>query len=164
MHFIKNGYLLAATNPRPMLFKKILIAVNDDDYARKPAELGFKMAKAFDAEVALIFVIDPQLRVANMDTSIPVLDILDILKKEAEDTLGRLTRQYAHGMPVTRFTPEGKPTAEILNTAKEWQADLIVMGTHGRSGLLQLFTGSISAYVKHHSKVPVLIVPTQREK
>jgi hypothetical protein len=56
------------------------------------------------------------------------------------------------------FTPIGLPKEEILNTAKEWQADLIVMGTHGRTGLLHLVMGSVAEHIVRHATVPVLVV------
>ncbi|MBK7100027.1 MAG: universal stress protein [Sphingobacteriales bacterium] len=43
--------------------------------------------------------------------------------------------------------------------AKDWEADLIVMGTHGRTGLSYLILGSVSEYVIKHSAVPVMVVP-----
>lgn len=143
-----------------MLFRKILIAVNDEVYAAKPAETGFALARALDAQVAMIFVIDQRVMVSNLDTGITLLEPLDVLKKEADDTLHLLKNRFAQGMPVELFMPEGRPTTEILDHADRWSADLIVMGTHGRQGILQLLTGSISAYVKRHSPIPVLIVPT----
>lgn len=144
-----------------MIFKKILIAVNDDDYALKPIETGFALAQTLQAEVALIFVIDQRLLVSSLDTGDVMLGSIEVLKREAKTILRNLTNKFSRGMPVQHFTPEGRPTTEILNKAKEWDADLIVMGTHGRAGLLQLFAGSISSYIKQHAQAPVLIVPTK---
>lgn len=143
-----------------MAFQKILIAVNDESFSLKPAVRGFELAESLGAEAALIFVIDHRLALGNIDTGVTPNDALSLLLKEAESTLDQLIEKAAKGMPVKRFTPEGRPTTEILHTADEWGADMIVMGTHGKSGLLQLIAGSISAYIKHHSKVPVLIVPS----
>ena len=60
---------------------------------------------------------------------------------------------------VVRFTPEGFPTNEIINTAKEWDADLIVIGTHGRTGLAHLLEGSVAEHVIKHTSIPVMVVP-----
>lgn len=146
-----------------MLFNRILIAVNDDDYALKPAETGFALAKILQAEVGLIFVIDQRMLVNSMDTGVVMMDSIEVLKNEAKATLQYLTEKFGEGIPVEHFMPEGRPTTEILDKADEWKAGLIVMGTHGRSGFLQLLTGSVSAYVKHHSTVPVLIVHTAQK-
>ncbi|WP_344978955.1 universal stress protein [Compostibacter hankyongensis] len=146
------------------MFRKILIAVNDDEYARKPAETGFQLARTLNAAVGIVFVIDQRLTVNPMDNDISPLsplEIMESLHREADRTLDELMGRYAGDQPAERFTPEGRPTAEILNTAESWGADLIILGTHGRSGLMQLLTGSITTYIKHHSKIPVLIVPSE---
>lgn len=57
-----------------------------------------------------------------------------------------------------KFMPEGRPTKDILKTADIWEANLIVMGTHGRTGLLHLLVGSVAEYVIRHSKIPVMII------
>lgn len=61
----------------------------------------------------------------------------------------------------TSLLPEGFPKEEILNTAKEWEADVIVMGTHGRTGLSHFFQGSIAEHVVRHARVPVLVIPPE---
>ncbi len=143
-----------------MAFQKILIAVNDDLFSLMPAKTGFEVAEALQAETTMIFVIDHRLALGNIDTGITPNDALVLLRKEAENTLDQLIKSAGRDLNTKRFTPEGRPTTEILRTADEWGADMIVMGTHGKSGLLQLIAGSISAYIKHHSRVPVLIVPS----
>ncbi len=144
-----------------MAFQKILIAVNDESFSLKPAQTGIALAESLQAAVAMVFVIDQRLTLGNIETGITPNDALVLLRKEAENTLEQLIEKVGKGREIRRFTPEGRPTAEILSVADEWGADLIVMGTHGKSGLLQLIAGSISEYIKHHSKVPVLIVPSK---
>lgn len=82
-----------------------------------------------------------------------------ILLKEAQDTIEQLIKLYNGAKQLYKFTPEGFPKEEILNTAKEWEADVIIMGTHGRTGLSHFFNGSIAEHVVRHACVPVLIVP-----
>lgn len=57
--------------------------------------------------------------------------------------------------------PEGKPAEEILNIANNWEADLIVAGTHGRTGLQHLLTGSVAEYLIRHAKIPVMVIPSK---
>ena len=54
--------------------------------------------------------------------------------------------------------PEGFPKKEIVKIAREWEADLIVMGTHGRGGLQHLLVGSVAESVIKHAGVPVMVV------
>ncbi|HLF70653.1 MAG TPA: universal stress protein, partial [Dehalococcoidia bacterium] len=60
--------------------------------------------------------------------------------------------------PPWRFLKVGKPAPEIIAAAKEWRADLIVIASHGRSGLGRLVLGSVAQAVVHEAHCPVLIV------
>lgn len=144
-----------------MAFQRILIAVNDEQYAREVTRVGTNLAQSLNAQLALVYVIDQRLLIQPPDQDLQLLTTLALMRNEGERVLEALIERYAAGKPVDRFLPEGSPSREILHTADAWNADLIVLGTHGRSGLLQLFSGSISTYVKHHAPVPVLIVPSQ---
>ena len=143
-----------------MAFKKILLAVNDSSYSLLPAKIAFELSKTLGAKMAIIYVVDFRLAVGSMDSGGMPNDSLQVLKKEAEITIDQILEKYGGTTSVETFSPEGKPTTEILETAKKWGADLIIMGTHGRSGIMQLIAGSISTYIKHHAKIPVLIVPS----
>ena len=54
---------------------------------------------------------------------------------------------------------EGHPTEDIIKTAETWGADLLVVGTHGRTGLVHMLMGSVAEYLVRHSKIPVMVVP-----
>lgn len=58
-----------------------------------------------------------------------------------------------------KFLREGTPWKEIVESAREWPADLIVVGTHGRSGLTRLLFGSTAEGVVRHARSPVVVVP-----
>jgi nucleotide-binding universal stress UspA family protein len=57
---------------------------------------------------------------------------------------------------------EGKPYETILKVASEWAADLIIIGTHGRTGLSHLLMGSVAENVVRHSEIPVMIIPSKQ--
>ena len=73
----------------------------------------------------------------------------------AEDMAGRLSRG---GLDARADVREGDPADEILSVARSWQADLIVMGTHGRTGLQRLVLGSVAQHVIAHAPCSVLVV------
>ncbi|HEX4180354.1 MAG TPA: universal stress protein, partial [Caulobacteraceae bacterium] len=56
------------------------------------------------------------------------------------------------------FTPEGHPAEEIVAAAQAWSADLIVIGSHGRSALTQVLLGSVAEAVMRNAPCPVLVV------
>jgi len=66
-------------------------------------------------------------------------------------------------MQVTHFTDYGSTADGIIHCAKEFGADLIVIGTHNRHGLERLLMGSVAEHVVRHADVPVLVVPFKSE-
>ena len=144
-----------------MFFKKILIAVNSSAFALKAAKVGFDLAHAVDAEVALLYVIDRTKESVNVETGATREQSEMILLKEAQETIEQMIKIYNGAKELFKFTPEGFPKEEILNVAKEWEADIIVMGTHAKSGLSHFFSGSIAEHVIRHACVPVMVVPPE---
>jgi len=63
-----------------------------------------------------------------------------------------------HGIPTEWDSRQGEPGAQICNLAKTWQADLIILGRRGRSGLTEMLLGSVSNYVLHHAPCSVFVV------
>ncbi len=143
-----------------MSYSKILIAVDSSEYSMQAAKKGIKLAHQLGATVALLFVVDISKAVGNIEAGILPEQALIVLKKEAEQTLDELVMMY-NGDNILKFMPEGHPTKDILKTAEIWGADLLVMGTHGRTGLIHLLVGSVAEYVVRHSKIPVMVVPSK---
>ena len=140
-----------------MAYKKILIAVDSSEYSMKAAKKGLELAHQLGAKAALIFVVDESRGLGNIDAGITHEQALLVLKKEAEQTLDELAEMY-NGNELMKFMPEGNPEEDILKTAENWNADLLVMGTHGRTGLKHLFMGSVAERVLRHSVIPVMVV------
>jgi len=143
-----------------MPYSKILIAVDSSEFSMQAAKKGLELAHQIGAKVALLFVVDTYKATGNIDAGILPEQAMIILKKEAEQTLDELAEMY-NGNAILKFMPEGHPTKDILKTAEIWEADLLVMGTHGRTGLLHLLVGSVAEYVVRHSKIPVMVVPSK---
>ncbi len=142
-----------------MSYQKILIAVDSSSYSMNAAEKGFELAHQLKAKIGLIFVIDKNKEVINADLGIMPEQSQTVLIKHAEENIEQLIKMYDGTDEILRFTPEGFPQKEIINTAKEWDADLIVIGTHGRTGLAHLLVGSVAEYVIKHVSIPVMVVP-----
>lgn len=143
-----------------MSYSKILIAVDSSEYSMQAAKKGLELAHQLKAKVALLYVVDTSKAIGNIDAGILAEQALIVLKKEVEQTLDELAVMY-NGGEILKFMPEGHPTKDILKTAEVWEADLIVMGTHGRTGLLHLLVGSVAEYIVRHSKIPVMVVPSK---
>jgi nucleotide-binding universal stress UspA family protein len=143
-----------------MKFKKILIAVDSSEFSMSAARKGLALAHQLDADAALLFVVDTSKALGNVDAGITPQEALIVLKKEAEATLSQLAQMY-DGDGLVSFMPEGHPKEDILKTAETWEADLIVVGTHGRTGLSHLLLGSTAEWIVRHSRIPILVVPSK---
>ena len=83
------------------------------------------------------------------------------MKKQAETLAARLRRP---SVDVQSRVVQGAPALEITRLSAELGADLVVMGTHGRTGLSHLLVGSVAERVVRTSLVPVLTIPPDRSK
>lgn len=144
-----------------MNYKKILIAIDSRENSLNVAQKGFELADQLGAEAGLIFVVDKSKANGNPDAGIMPNDALMVLKKEAQDTIEQIIRLNNRTKETIKFMPEGFPKEDILETAKIWDADLIVVGIHGKSGFGLWAMGSVSQYITLHSKISIFIVPSQ---
>jgi nucleotide-binding universal stress UspA family protein len=153
-----------------MMIQKILIGIDDSKQAEHAAEYGFEIARKFDAAVGLVNIVEPAIAspVASTDPmmglpaqsiGIDEMDLIDIQMSQSENIVDRTIKKYAGDMNVTHFTDYGSTADGIIHCAKEFAADLIVIGTHNRHGLDRLLMGSVAEHVVRHSHVPVLVVP-----
>jgi len=140
------------------IYKKILIAIDDSKVSLKAAEMGIQLSTQLGAECAIVFVIDATKTHGDVYSEELPHDRLAKLTKKAADTYAAIDSKFPD-YPFERFTPEAKPSEGIVNTAEEWQADLIVMGTSGKSGIKRIFLGSTAENTIRLSKTPLLIVP-----
>jgi nucleotide-binding universal stress UspA family protein len=144
-----------------MTYSKIIIAVDSSEYSMKAAKVGFELAHQLNAKVALLFVIDEAMAMGEPEANITAKQAMLVLLRDAERTLDQLKKSHSKGKDIAIYTPEGLAKEDIIKTAEIWGADLIVMGTHGRTGLRHLIMGSVAENVVRHSKIPVLVVPSK---
>jgi len=154
-----------------MKISKILIGIDDSKYAEHAAEYGFDIAKKFKASVAVVNIIepmivpetgagvDPLMGTGTAGSITQEMEILDIQKNNSENIVDAIVKRLAGDIEVTHFTEYGSTADGIITCAKEFDADLIVIGTHRRSGLDRLLMGSVAEHVVRHSEIAVLVVP-----
>jgi nucleotide-binding universal stress UspA family protein len=142
-----------------MEFRKILIAVDDSAHSMKAARAGFAMAHRLKASIGLVFVVNKSNEVFNTELGITTEQSKTVLLKEAEITIDQYIKMYDGADEVFRFMPEGFPEKEILNIANEWKADMIVMGSHCRTGLSRMLSGSLTDHIIRHAVIPVVVIP-----
>lgn len=146
-----------------MNFKKILIAVDNSTCSEKAAKAGYEMATKFGAEVALLNIIEPAPATVNPDfTLAPVfMEMYDNSEENSHTLLKEISNKHGNGISTTYLTSLDTATHGIIQQAEEWGAELIVIGTHGRSGLYHFLMGSVAEHVARKAACPVLIVPNK---
>jgi nucleotide-binding universal stress UspA family protein len=142
-------------------FQKILIAVDGEPVAAHAAEIGIQMANCLKAEVAFIHAVDPALIHAP---GVASEELLREAEREGRRMLDALPRGVGPSLTALQFIRIGKAAHEILTAAKEWPADLIVMGSHGRHGIPRVLLGSVAEAVMRHAPCPVLVVRARTER
>jgi nucleotide-binding universal stress UspA family protein len=145
-----------------MSFQRILIAIDQGPIAARAMEVGADLAKALGAQIALVHVVDPKLASAP-EGGYPPSVILDEFRQEGRQLLKAASLRIGGDPPPREYLVEGNSSREIIKTAGEWKADLIVLGTHGRSGISRVFLGSTAEGVVRNSPIPVLTVRAATE-
>ena len=148
-----------------MKWQRILVPHDFSPSANLAAALARDEAKAHGGGVMLLHVVDlspaygPEttLIVAN-DGGTPI-GMREYAIRSATAHLQDLAeRLEADGLEISTFVRVGKPVDEILRFCREHEADVIVMGTHGRTGLAHLIAGSVAERIVRGSSIPVMTI------
>lgn len=146
------------------MYKKILVAIDGSDVGNGAFENALQLAKSERAQVFALYVIEfPKFYVPDIGYDpTPIYDALvaegDFVIKQANDRLKQDRIDSQSGVVDNFYT--GITTAEQIQlTADAFQADLVVLGTHGRSGFKRLVLGSVAEAFVRVSTRPVLLVP-----
>lgn len=121
-----------------------------------PPRWGLSSRGSLGAELAFVHVVDPVL-LAGTESAIPGEELAALLEQDAKVLLDKLSSQAAGKPSPLQFLRRGAPASEILSVAREWRADLIVVGTHGQGGVARLLVGSVAEAVLRHASCPVLV-------
>ncbi|RFZ81842.1 universal stress protein [Mucilaginibacter terrenus] len=156
-----------------MKISKILIAIDDSKYAEYAASYGFDLAKSFNAHVGLVHIVEPTVMpVSTVDsmtglpfagTGLEEMEVINIQNELSDNIVDRTIKKYAGELQVTHFNEFGATADGIISCSKEFGADLIVMGTHSRTGIDRLLMGNVAETVIRTSHIPVLVVPLAEE-
>ncbi len=147
-----------------MSWKTILVPHDFSASANHAAAIARDEAKTHGGKLLLLHVIDlpDQLgmdsAIVPADTGAPI-NIKTYAVSSAEQHLADIALRLAKdGTPASTYVVIGKPVEEILRFADEHKAELLVLGTHGRSGLTHLLIGSVAERVVRSAKAPVLTI------
>ncbi len=145
---------------------KILLGIDDSAHSRAAIEFVRKTAWPTDTEVVVLSVVQPVTAVYS-EIYVPA-----ILPAEITEDLVRAHHKLASDaeqllksdqLRLRSKVLQGDPRAAIVDAAHDEQADLVVVGSHGRTGLAKLFMGSVAQHVVTHAPCSVLVVKLQRK-
>ena len=145
-----------------MTYKRILVPVDGSPTSDQGLDEAAKLARSSGSRLLLLHVVDDTVAFSSPDGA-GVNLVLDVLRSSGKSALetaaerARRARLRADTALVEKAT--GRVAEAIVEQAKRWRADLIVMGTHGRRGVNRLLLGSNAELVVRNSVVPVLLVP-----
>lgn len=142
------------------MFDRILIPVDGSDPARDAAQLGIDLAAEHDATVHGLYVVEP-VAVAEGGAG----QVLDAMEAAGEEIVSELAEQAeAEGLEAVTAVETGVAHRKILEYTDANDIDLMVVGTHGRTGLGRYLLGSVTEKLVRISDVPVLTVRPDDEE
>lgn len=140
-------------------WRRICCAVDFADPSRVAMAAAADIAKRFEAELTLVHVVAPPPSGAS-DVLVSSRELARMQADEDGETLARwrADAEVRAGRPVRSRVLSGAPAEQIVEYAREQRHDLIVVGTHGRTGIPHLVLGSVAERVVRQSPCPVLVV------
>jgi nucleotide-binding universal stress UspA family protein len=141
------------------MYKKILVPLDGSELAKSALDQAEKLAKTFDSEI-ILFQVVPFMPIYGSPELVTPLIVDEKQKEAAEKYLQSLTEELRlKGLKVSATAKTGQQVAvEIIDFAKENRVDLIVMSTHGRSGISRWVLGSIALKVLTRAETPILLL------
>lgn len=145
-----------------MTIRRILHASDFSPASRPALKLARELARAFKAELLLFHAVDITVPMGTGEGYVPAKVLEDMwagTREKAEHDMTRLAqRARTAGVRVATVIGEGPAAAAIVETARRRRAGLIVIGTHGRTGVKRFLLGSVAERVVRTSAQPVLTV------
>jgi nucleotide-binding universal stress UspA family protein len=150
----------AAAGEPALVLGRILVPLDFSEHAAKALRFAAALARQFNATLVLVHIIEPLVYPADFGyTPLPANALEQDFEREATERLAALAgEQRSAGLRVEHFVRVGKPYHEIAVAAAEQRADLVVLTTHGYTGLTHVLLGSTAERVIRHAPCPVLVV------
>jgi nucleotide-binding universal stress UspA family protein len=148
-------------------YKKVLFCTDFSENADYAFEFAYGIAKRDEGLLYILHVIPENPHQAFAE-GIMNTETLEKIHKEFEENLANNYREHYikkidNGIPYEIVTKSGREDDEIIKFAEKEKADLIVMGTHGRTGIEHVFFGSVAEKVLRHSPFPLFVIPCKKK-
>jgi nucleotide-binding universal stress UspA family protein len=151
--------LETGAHPGADMFHRILVPTDFSDSSVRALRLAVRLARESGARLTLLHCVGvPTVLDAGVGAAVYYTEMVERITKQTDHELARLAREeIPESLSHDRIQCTGFAPAEIVSHAAAGAYDLIVMGTHGRTGLAHVLTGSVAARVIQRAEVPVLV-------
>jgi nucleotide-binding universal stress UspA family protein len=140
------------------MYSNILVALDGSEAGQRAFARAVDLARAGNAKLHAAYVVETGL-FSSIPTDNTVEIMYNVLRKEGETVLDKAkTEGAARGVTITTHLKFGHAGSEILALAESVKADLVIVGSHGKSQADRLLIGSVSTFVVTHSKVSTMVV------
>lgn len=139
-------------------FNKVLVPIDGSPFSERAAHRALELAKHFKSNIRLLYVVEP---IITELYEVPgdLYKLMEALKFSAEEFVRRLKENFKREeVECSTSVIEGAPVEMILEVAQKEEINLIVMGSHGKTGLKRLLLGSVTERVINFGNLPVLVV------
>ena len=163
---LKRGdeQLLETANRAPFRLKQILVPIDFSDCSKKALQYAIPLAKQHQSAITLLYVVPPNYSLGEYGG----LDYASLdaqMRASGDKQLAALVVDEVRGeVSADTLVRSGSPAVEIIQVAKALPADVIVISTHGRTGLKHVFLGSVAEEVVRRAPCPVLVVREQEHE
>ncbi|MDB5866432.1 MAG: universal stress protein [Betaproteobacteria bacterium] len=144
------------------MYQRILVPVDGSDTAKRGLQEAIKLSKALGGQMRLVHIVDDSALALNPETGIAAAPLVEDFAEGGKEILMEArTMAAAQGVDAETVLHEnftGRVADLIVDEARKWRADLIVMGTHASGGIRHAVMGSDAEAVLHGAEVPVLLV------
>lgn len=146
------------------MIKKILVALDGSEHANRALNYALNLADKYSSTITLLSVIHQQYIPIDAEADLTLsirINFLEEQRKQHEKLLSEALKRIKKEKPnleISTKLMEGRPADMIVETAREGNFDIIVMGSRGIGGIKEIFLGSVSDRVSDNAHCPVLIV------
>jgi nucleotide-binding universal stress UspA family protein len=146
----------------PIKLRRLLVPIDFSEHSKNALKYAISFARQFKASIDLIYVVEPAVYPADFSFGqVGFPNVEEELRTHGTEELERLIKMEMSGKVLSRkVVRTGKPFYEIIQYAYEEGIDLIIIATHGHSGVEQILFGSTAEKVVRKAPCPVLVVRT----
>ncbi|QFZ55210.1 universal stress protein [Oceanihabitans sp. IOP_32] len=143
--------------------KKIVVPIDFSEHSEFALLAAAQLAKKFNAELLVLHMLELSDNLLSESDELKGEKAVFFFKLAEQKFLSFLDKDYLQGIKITPIVKRFKVFSEVNDVATNHDADLIVMGSHGASGLKEMFVGSNTERVVRYAEIPVLVIKNKLE-